>query len=479
MYKNSKRLLSVVTLITVLSMLLAACGGGAASPAATTAPGGGAATSAPGGGGAATSAPGGGGAATSAPGGGGAAGAFGGVTCPDGVKGQSISMWSPLTGPDGNTMTAIANDFCSNNPWGLKVTHLPQPDFYQKLGAATAAKNLPEAIVIHLENIPEWSIRGALQPMSSDVLAIVGDIKSDFPEQIWSHGEFKGQRYSVPLDVHPLVLYYNKEMFKAAGLTEPSPDKPLSKAEFEKDVDALNKNGVAGISLGNAFQAAALFQGLIRQFGGSMANDDGTKATFNSDAGVRALTYLNDLKKKYSPAPSGAGDPEVKVFQQGKAAMTIHGPWHITDMEKLGFVGYAPVPQIGDKYAVWGGSHNLAITATDKTKQLAAGCWIAWLSKNSIQWAKAGLVPIRNSARNDPQLKTLAPPIAGFASEASAVAVWPEVPGIVDALWGQGSGVAIDAVLLGQATDIKKALDDAAAKSDKIIADNAQKYKTP
>lgn len=397
--------------------------------------------------------------------------------CPAAAANQTVTMWSPLTGPDGKFMTTLAERFTAENGMGIKVTHLPQPEYFTKLQAAAAAKNLPEMTVIHLENIPEAAIRGVVQPMSPEVLAVIGDVESEFPKDIWAHGAYKGQRYSIPFDVHPLVLYYNKDMFKAAGVPEPPTDRPMTKEEFETAIEKLNANGVQGISIGTAFQAAAMFQAFIRQFGGAMASEDGTKATFNSDAGVKALQYIADLKKKYSPAPSGAGDPEVKVFQQGKAAMVMHGPWHVSDMLKLGFVGFAPMPQIGDTYAVWGGSHQMALTTTDPAKQLAAACWISWASKNSAGWAEAaGMLPVRNSVRTSPELATKAPAVAGYASEADAVGVWPEVPGIVDALWGQGSGVAIDAVLLGQETDIKKALDDAAAKSDKIIADNATKY---
>ncbi len=463
MHRN--RWLLALTIITLLA-LVAACGGGGTTQTGSQPPAA-APTTAPA---AKQAAPAGG--ATSAPASGGQAAAG---TCPDTAKGQTVTMWSPLTGPDGTFMTALADRFSKENTQGIKVQHLPQPEYMTKLSAAAAAKNLPEMTVIHLENIPEAALRNVLKPMSPEVQAIIGDIKGDFPEQIWNNGEYKGQRYSVPLDVHPLVLYYNKDMFKAAGLPEPGAQ-PMSKADFEKAVETLNKNGVAGISIGTAFQTSALFQMLIRQYGGAMATEDGTKATFNSDAGVKALQYLADMKKKYSPQPSGAGDPEVKVFQQGKAAMVIHGPWHISDMEKLGFVGYAPVPQIGDKYAVWAGSHNLALTTDNPQKAAAAGCWISWLSKNSVEWAKAGQVPIRNSVRNSPELKTVAAPISMVIQEASAVAVWPKVPGIVDALWGNGSEPALNAVLLGQKTDIKAALDEAAAKSNQIIEQNKQKY---
>ena len=156
--------------------------------------------------------------------------------------------------------------------------------------------------------------------------------------------------------------------------------------------------------------------------------------------------------------------------------MVIHGPWHIGDMSKLPFVGFAPVPQWGDEYAVWGGSHQLGITTDDPAKQAAAGCWISWLSTNSAQWAAAGQLPVRTSILNSPQLQTVAAPIHSIRSEGEAVIMPKPIPGLVPAVWGEGFGKAVDAVLLGQQKDIKKALDDAVAKSNQIIKQNQGRY---
>lgn len=462
--------LRLLILLGAIVLVLAACGGATAPTAApptsapaaqpTSAPA--QATTAPA---QATTAP---AQATSAP----SASANG---CAPSANGQAVVMWSPLTGPDGKFMTDLAARFTSENGMGITVTHLPQPEYTAKLQAAAAAGNLPEMSIIRYEDLAELVIRGVAKPWTPEVTAAIGDVQADFPADLWAAGEYDGQRYLLPLDVHPMVLYYNKDMFQAAGLPMPGAT-PMTKEQFETAVETLNKDGVAGISIGTAFQTSAWFQALIRQFGGAMANADGTQATYNSDAGVKALQYIADLRSKYSPGPSGAGDPEVKVFQQGKAAMVLHGPWHISDMEKLGFVGYAPMPQIGDNYAVWGGSHEMLLTTADPAKAAAAGCWMSWLSQNSLEWAKAGQVPIRQSVRTSSGLGTAAPPISAVAESAASVAVWPKVAGIVGALWGEGSEQAINAILLGEKTDIKAALDEAAARSNQIIADNAQKY---
>lgn len=496
---HRRRLAALITLMSLMGMLLAACGGGgtgtgtgsaapaassgtessaaaSAVPAPSAAESSGAASAvpAPSGSAEASAAASGSAAASS---GGAASGGATAAACPDSAKGQQVTMWSPLTGPDGDEMTGLANQFSQENPQGIKVQHIAQPDYLQKLNTAAAGNSLPTMTVIRAGDIGEMAVRNVIKPMSDEALAAVGgdSLADQFPEAVWNAGEVKDKRYTVPLDVHPLVLYYNKDMFQKAGITMPT-DRPMTREEFEQAVDALNKDGIAGVSIGTAFQTGAWFQALVRGFGGDIVNEDGTEATYNSDAGVQALTYIKDLKAKTTPQVNGAGDPEVKLFQQQRAAMVFHGPWHISDMVKLPFVGFAQMPQIGDTYSVWGNSHQLAMTTEDPAAQAAAACWIGWLSENSVQWAKAGQVPARQSARESSELATVAPAVAAFDKEIESVTLLPPVPGLEGAVWGQGFEPAINAILLGQQTDIKKALDDAAAKSNQIIEQNAQRY---
>jgi multiple sugar transport system substrate-binding protein len=459
------------------SSLSASGTGGSGSASGSGATGGSASASASAGGGAGTTSP-----SASAGGAGGSGAAASGsstaASCPATAQGQQITMWSPLTGPDGDEMTALAAQFSQDNPQKIKVNHVAQPEYLQKLNTAAAGKTLPDMTVIRITDVPEMAARNIIQPMAENVLNIVGgeSLAGDFPEEVWNGGEYNGKRYSIPLDVNPQVLYYNKDLFQKAGITMPT-DRPMTRQEFEAAAEKLNTNGVAGIAIGTLYSGETFFDTLIRQFGGRLANEEGTQATFNSEEGVRALTYLQQLKQKYSPQLSGQGDPEVTQFQQGKAAMVIHGPWHISNLEKLPFTGFAQVPQFGDQYVVVGGSHQLALTTQDPAKQAAAACWIAWLSENSVQWAKAGQVPARNSARESDKLASVSPAVAAFAPEAEAIQLLPSVPGIATAVGAEGIGRAVNPVLLGQQTDIKAALDQAAQRSNQLIQQNAQTYK--
>lgn len=515
MIARSRKLSVWVALIMVLSLVLAACGGGgggssttgsgtatgggagastAPSPSTASSPSGGMASSAPTtpatspSGSAMPTAPSGGGVGmptgTAGAGSGTATGTAGGPTqtaavpaCPDAAKGQTVEMWSPLTGSDGKFMTQLAQKFSSDktaNPQGITVRHVANGDYLKALTTAAAANKLPTMTVIRFDDIPAMAQRQVLKPLTPELFSIIGpqDLQQDFPAMLWSAGEYKGQRYTIPLDTHPLVMYYNKDMFKAAGLPDPG-QQPMSKADFEAAVAKLNTGGKMGWAIGTLFSSGTLFTTILRQNGGSLVNQDGTKATYNSQQGVDALSYIRDMKQKYSPGLSGTGDPEFIAFQQGKAAIVFHGPWHISDAEKLPFAGFAPIPQFGSKYAVWGGSHQLAITTTDPAKQAAAACWMGWLSANSVQWAQAGQVPARTSQRMSPDLQKIAPAIYAVRSEADAIALTPPVPLIGPAI-STPLDAAIAAVVQGQNKDVKGALDQAAAKTDQLLQQNAQ-----
>lgn len=461
--KNITR--NLLPLLVLFSLLLSACGGGAATqpPAATDVevP----ATEAPS---EATEAPAEEPGATEAP-------AGGTAECPAGVEGMALEMWSPFTGPDGDEMTALADRFSSENPCGITVAHIAQPEYVQKLEAAAAAGQLPAMTAVRAINVAQLAARNVLKPFSAEAMAVFGDdIASEFPEDLWTVGTYNGERYSFPLDVHPLVMFYNKELFAAAGIEEPGAE-PWTREEFEDAVAKLEASGVTPVSLGTAFQAAALWQALIRQYGGSLTDETGTTATYNSEAGVQALDRIKELRDKYTPEVSGTGDPEVNVFKQGDVGMTFHGPWWISDLQQLDFVGFAPLPTIGDQPATWGGSHQIGFTTDDPTTQAAGAVWIKWLSENSIEWAKAGQVPARQSVRDDPALAEAAAPISQVAESANIVVILPQIAALEPALWDQ-FGPVIDAYLAGDVTDAQAALDEANARSQQVMDENVSTF---
>jgi multiple sugar transport system substrate-binding protein len=393
-------------------------------------------------------------------------------------------MWSPLTGGDGDVLTAMATQFSQENGMGITVNHVPQPDYMLSLNnAAGSPDELPEMTVARVINVAELAARGILQPYSDELMTQLGLGASDFPENLWVRGEYQGQRYSIPWDEQVLVMYYNKDAFQAAQVTEPQAGTPWTNEEFTAALDKLKNagGGIAPIVIGNGFQAGTLFQTMIVQLGGAISSEDGTKATYNTAQGVQALKDLVALRDKGLAGVSGTGDPEVNTFKQKQAAIVFHGPWHISGMKQVTDfkVGFAPVPQLtGDNYAVWAGSHQMSLVTKDPAKQAAAVCWVRWASDHSVTWATAGNFPARTSQREDSSLPQIAPEIANVAAVVDKGIILPTQPGLEGALWGSGFGPVVDRALAGEITadQYQTELDTANAQSQQLIDQNLQQY---
>jgi multiple sugar transport system substrate-binding protein len=100
--------------------------------------------------------------------------------------------------------------------------------------------------------------------------------------------------------------------------------------------------------------------------------------------------------------------------------------------------------------------------------------FIKYVIDNSVEWAKAGNIPALNAARNSAEFKAL--PQAAFVDALNNPIFPPAIPDVGSAFAPLGD--AIGAVMSGKQTDIKKALDDAAASADKVLEQNRKNFGT-
>jgi multiple sugar transport system substrate-binding protein len=219
-----------------------------------------------------------------------------------------------------------------------------------------------------------------------------------------------------------------------------------------------------------------MFHSLLHQFGGTLVNEDATKAEFNSEAGVEALTWQVGLVKEgYSPK-NVAQDADYIAFKNQKTSFHWDGIWQTQDLKKTNVPwDVAPIPQIGDQKAVWAGSHNLVQmrqSSPNENKLQAGKVFINWISEQSIDWAKAGQIPARNTVRNSAAFKALEHQ-STLAEQQDYVSFFPAWPGISDTIAEMEQAVN-RAVLLKQ--DPKKALDEGAGRADKLLTANKKKY---
>jgi multiple sugar transport system substrate-binding protein len=398
-----------------------------------------------------------------------------------------LTVWNPFTGPDGRFFNQIVEDFNAEAE-NVTVTVATQPggEYVARLEAAASANQLPHVIAAGYDALPMLVENGIVVPMD-DFAEQTGLGAGDFPEAIWNAGQWRDERVGIPIDTHPLVFFYNKALFEEAGLDPEDP--PQDRESFENAIRAIQENTNAdGYQMvasgpGASFLVGIQFASLFYQGGGEWTNADYTEATFNSEAGVQAAEYLASLVNDFG-VPRVESDAEINAFQQGQNAMVWSGIWEITRyQEALGDdLGVAEIPNIfGD--GAWGGTHNFAITSAAADGDLRQGAlyFIAWFSRNSLDWGAAGQIPARNDVRDSDELQNaegegLLPLISQIAPMAENVQFLPTIPGGGDLLFaGNGAGEAATLVINGTA-GAQQALDEAARFNTQVLQENKQRY---
>ncbi len=389
----------------------------------------------------------------------------------------SLAFWNGFTGGDGPYMRKLVEQFSSEQKnINVSMNTVEWVDYYQKVPAAVRAGKGPDLGIMHVDQLATNAARSVIIPLD-DVANALNLKESDFAPIVWQAGIYNNHRYGIPLDMHPLGLYYNKGVMEKAGL---DPDKPpQTKDDYMAALEQMKGKGIQGHWMSPmVFTGVLTWMSLIRQFGGDLYNDDATKATFNSDAGVNALTWMVDIVKKgYSPK-NVAQDAEYTAFQNDKNAFMWNGIWNINPLGEIKGLewGAAPLPQIGTEKAAWSNSHNFVIMnkpGQDPNKIQASKVFINWISQRSIEWAKAGQVPARRSVRESQEFQSLKWQ-PEFAKEVPYIHFVPPVPGIADVEVASFDQAVNEAVLLKK--DPKPALDEAAQRADQLLEENRQKY---
>lgn len=410
--------------------------------------------------------------ATAAPASGGEAAASGQL--PADCTNVTLEYWNPFTGPDGPFMGTLTENFNAANP-NIVVNMTSQAEYYTQLGTAAASQTLPDVAIVHADQVATQAFRNVIRPID-ELVAAMEVSGADFPEAVWAAGEVNGARYAIPLDIHPMTMFYNQDLLTEAGLNGP----PTTGAEFEQAAQAMTQGDNNGFMITSGFPVQQIFSMLLHQNGGTWFNEDGTAATWNSEAGVQALQWMKDAQAAYSQ-PNLEVDAELNAFKSGTVGIIWNGIWQTTNVtgDAVEFTGVATaVPQIGPQPAVWAGSHQLTLPAKanpDPCKDAAAAIFIKYLLDNSIEWAKAGQIPASNAVRQGADFQAVEPQ-ASIAPSVENAIFPPSVPGITDAFGPLEE--AVSAVMAGTETDIQAALDSAAERANQILAENAANYGT-
>ncbi|MDR2973651.1 MAG: ABC transporter substrate-binding protein [Propionibacteriaceae bacterium] len=386
-----------------------------------------------------------------------------------------ITFWNGWTGGNAPKLVPQMVDKFNSEHDNITVKNVVQEwsDIASKLPLAIQSGNGPDVAVLHGDDLGTYAAQNLLTK-ADNLISTLGYSAKDFPPGVFDKGNYDGAQYAVPWSVTPLGLYINTDVAAKAGIT----DVPTDKQGYEAALEALKTSGVQGEWVDSfVFTGTFEFESLLWQFGGELYNEDVTKATFNSEAGVQALTWMADhISKGWSPADVSQ-DGDINALIAGNTAYNWNGVWQTTNTAFDGVQWKAAaVPQIGTQKAVWSSSTHWVFPAnkgqnTDKTT--AAATFVKWMNDNAAEWASTGELPAANTVRDDPSLVANYPNLKPFIGELDYAHYETVAPGINEA--NALITTALSNALTGKMSP-KEALDDAAKQADQILEQNQAKY---
>jgi len=337
-----------------------------------------------------------------------------------------VRLWTLLGGGDGARMRTMIRDFnASQQEVKVVETVLKWGEpFYTKLITASVVGAGPDVATIHLSRITNLAGGGVLRPIGAEELERAGLRASDFYPRQWHGAQYRGRTYAVPLDLHMLVLYYNKTLARRAGLLDANdrlrPIEGISALThaFRAVKEHTGEQGMTMESGPNSFAVWRLWLSMLAQQKTPLLGETGLAY---GKAGEDSLAVISDWYAR-GYASRGLDYPaSTSQFMSGKAGFMINGVWEVPELAAarkngtLGFeVGIAPFPRMYGDSSVWGDSHGFAIPANGNRppppeKVNAIMRFIAYVGMHSLIWAEGGHVPAYRPVAESAAARSLMP----------------------------------------------------------------------
>ncbi len=384
----------------------------------------------------------------------------------------NLVFWTPFGGGDYEFMKQIVDDYNETNPnFTVEIISKEWATYYQGLNSALIANSGPDIFIAHQSKLAELIPTGKLQS--------IRDINNTIDWDTYAKPQLDavtvdGIQYSVPLDTHAMVMFYNNEILGRAGVTSDDLGAVNDLDSFNAILDKISKvveseEHVLDVadSGENTIQQFWLWYVLNAQAGGEYITSDG-KAALNSAEGIAAMDIMNDWNAK-GYLKNGIDDgASYDIFKSGKAAINFTGVWATGNYETsdtLDF-GVMPIPAINGSKKTWGDSHTMAIpTYIDDAKKEAALAFADWVDEHAVTWARAGHVPVKKSVVTSDEYLAL-PYRSDYMDVINDVVYYPSFEMLGSA--NDIASVKVNEAFLGKYS-VQEALDKAADEINSLV----------
>lgn len=264
-----------------------------------------------------------------------------------GTEKIKLSFWYGWTGPEAEALEKLIAKWNEANP-NIQVKGLSQSDYQKQLTAITGG-NPPDIASQFGQNVVPWGAKGAMMPLD-DYIAKDGVDLKDFVPSALKTSQYEGKTYAIPIAMHVLMLFYNKDLLAEAGFDGP----PKTIGELKNYIQKLSV-----VQKDGRPERLGLWPGMdtytfTYAYGGKFY-DEASKTVTPDDPGVKAAIslskgiwdqYGSENLDRFS-AGLGKYMSAQNPFFTGKYVMSIDGEWLPTFIKqfapKLNY-GIAPIP---------------------------------------------------------------------------------------------------------------------------------------
>ncbi len=379
----------------------------------------------------------------------------------------TLTIWQTYNDEEHPVFKEIVRQFKEAHPGiTIDIVRLPFAGAEPKIQTALTTRTEPDIARVDVSFLAKLASKNALLSLEELVPAAFRD--EILPVALQSC-VYRGTLSGLPDQTNGLCLFYNRELFRQAGL---DPDRPPATwdeliAYGKKLTD--EEKGVFGIGVRNSLWWSLPF---FYTHGATFLSDDGLHCLLNGPEGVAAFQLKVDLYERHrieGGAWRSGGIQNDLGFQNGRYAMIMNGPWAVESLKKTGLdfgVGLIPEGPAGTATNV--GGNNLVVFRSSKRPELAAE-FLMFVAGEDIQrmWAASlGQIPVNVKAM-DAITSDEHPYLAVFVEQMGTAIARPQTPYYpeIENIMNPEMQAALD-----NTKSVKDALDTAVAEIDKLLA---------
>jgi arabinogalactan oligomer/maltooligosaccharide transport system permease protein len=327
-----------------------------------------------------------------------------------------VLLWHAYRGAEEKALAQLIAQFNAQQAeFKVEALAIPYDAFAAKLTSAIPGGHGPDLFIFAHERLGGWAREGFVAP---------SDWSGPFREAL----TVDGRVYGYPLAVKSVALFYNRALIQRP---------PDDLAELARMARAATRGGVYGL----AYPVTDFYyhQAFLSGFGGAVFQEPGHRPLLDTPEAARALSFVRGLAVDDAVIPEEPTSVLVTaLFNQGRAAMVISGPWFIGEVHGIDY-GVAPLPHPMRPFL----SVEAALVSGRARETRGAQAFAKWLLSSeaaAVRSSVGGQVAATGAAQGDPLLavfREAAQRALPMDSSPQMQAVWePEKRALASALGG-------------------------------------------